>query len=129
MMRPAYISASGQFLPGEPVGNDRMADHIGVISQDGLRMGRLFLRRNRIRTRHYAMRTDGTTEWTLAKLGARAVENCLDRGGLDKKALTYLASATTQNDLMVPDSRAASRPRRESRRSKSPACKASARVR
>lgn len=102
MMRPAYISATGQFLPGAPIGNDRMADHIGAMSEEGLRMGRLFLRRNRIRTRHYAIRADGTTEWTLAKLGAAAVADCLERGGLDKKALTYLASATTQNDLMVP---------------------------
>ncbi|HTU10871.1 MAG TPA: 3-oxoacyl-[acyl-carrier-protein] synthase III C-terminal domain-containing protein [Allosphingosinicella sp.] len=102
MTRPAYISATGQFLPGEPVDNDGMAAHLGAISEEGLRMGRLFLRRNRIRGRHYAMRPDGTTEWTLAKLGAKAVHDCLDRAGLDRKALTYLASATTQNDLMVP---------------------------
>jgi 3-oxoacyl-[acyl-carrier-protein] synthase III len=101
-MRPAYISATGQLLPGEPVDNEAMAEHIGIISEEGLRMGRLFLRRNRIRTRHYAMRADGTTDWTVAGLGAAAVLDCLDRAGLDKKALTYLASATTQNDLMVP---------------------------
>lgn len=98
----AYITSTGQFLPGEPVGNDRMAEHIGVLSKEGLRMGRLFLRRNRIRTRHYAIRPDGTTDWTLAKLGAAAVEDCLARAGLDKRHLGYLASATTQNDLLVP---------------------------
>ena len=48
------------------------------------------------------MAADGTTDWTLARLGARAVEDCLERAGLDKRALGYLASATTQNDLMVP---------------------------
>lgn len=101
-MRPAFITATGQFLPGEAIGNARMADYIGIGSEEGVRMGRLFLRRNRIRNRHYAIRPDGTTDWTLAKLGAAAVDNCLDRGGLDKKELTYLASATTQNDLMVP---------------------------
>jgi 3-oxoacyl-[acyl-carrier-protein] synthase-3 len=102
MNRPAFISATGQCLPGEPVGNARMADHIGVVSAEGLRMGRLFLRRNRIRTRHYAMRADGTSDWTLARLGAAAVTDCLGRAGLDAKALTYLASATTQNDFLVP---------------------------
>ena len=79
-----------------------MAEHIGTLSEEGLRMGRLFLRRNRIRTRHYAMAPDGSTEWSVAKLGARAVEDCLARAGLDKNDLGYLASATTQNDLMVP---------------------------
>lgn len=102
MTRPAFISATGQFLPGEPVGNDAMARHIGVISDEGLRMGRLFLRRNRIQTRYYATREDGTTDLTLAKMGAKAALDCLGRAGLDRKALTYLASATTQNDLMVP---------------------------
>jgi 3-oxoacyl-[acyl-carrier-protein] synthase-3 len=102
MNRPAFISATGQCLPGEPVGNAQMANHIGIMSEEGLRMGRLFLRRNRIRTRHYAMRADGTSDWTLAKLGAAAVADCLGRAGLDRKALTYLASATTQNDFMVP---------------------------
>ena len=101
-MRPAYITATGQFLPGEPVGNGQMADHIGIGSEEGVRMGRLFLRRNRIKTRHYAMRADGTTDWTVAKLGAAAVEDCLEQAGLDKTRLSYLASATTQNDLMVP---------------------------
>ena len=101
-MRTAYISATGQCLPGEPVTNERMADHIGVLSDEGVRMGRLFLRRNRIRTRHYAMAPDGSSDWSVAKLGARAVEDCLARAGLGKNGLGYLASATTQNDLMVP---------------------------
>ncbi len=101
-MRPAFITSTGQFLPGDAVGNGQMSDYIGIGSEQGVRMGRLFLRRNRIRSRHYAIRPDGTTDWTLAKLGAAAVENCLERGGIDKKNLSYLASATTQNDLMVP---------------------------
>ena len=31
-MGDAYITASGQFLPGEPVGNKEMADYIGRLS-------------------------------------------------------------------------------------------------
>ena len=85
MNRPAYISATGQCLPGEPVGNAQMARHIGIISKEGLRMGRLFLRRNRIRTRHYAIGADGTSDWTLARLGAAAVSDCLERAGLDSE--------------------------------------------
>lgn len=98
----AYVTGSGQFLPGEPVSNDAMADYIGRLSLQAARLGRLTLRRNGIRSRHYAMRPDGTTDWTLARLGAAALDDLFARSGLDRRAVGYLATATTQNDLMVP---------------------------
>lgn len=98
----AFITASGQFLPGPPVCNDRMADHIGRLSPGAERQGRLYLRQNGIRTRHYAMRPDGTTEWTLARLGAAALEDLFARAELDRRSVGFLATATTQNDLLVP---------------------------
>lgn len=98
----AFITASGACLPGEPVDNTRMAEHIGCISPAAERRGRLALRRNRIRTRHYAIAPDGTTSWTLAKLGAAAAREALERSGLDSRKVGLLASATTQNDLLVP---------------------------
>ena len=54
-----YLTASGQFLPGDPVTNARMGDYIGRLSPNSERLGRLTLRQNRIRTRHYAMDADG----------------------------------------------------------------------
>ncbi|MDJ0275890.1 3-oxoacyl-[acyl-carrier-protein] synthase III C-terminal domain-containing protein [Sphingomonas sp. 2R-10] len=98
----AYITASGQHLPGPPVGNDAMADHIGVLTDAGRRAGRLFLRGNGIRTRHYAIRPDGTTDWTLATLGAAALDDLFARAEADRRAIGFLATATTQNDLLVP---------------------------
>lgn len=98
----AYVTSSGQFLPGEPVGNDAMVEHIGRLSPAAERLGRLTLRQNRIRTRHYAMRADGGTDWTLAKLGARAASAALERSGMAPREIGFLATATTQNDVMVP---------------------------
>ena len=98
----AYITASGQFLPGEPVPNDRMADYIGHLSPQAERMGRLVLRQNRIATRHYAMKPDGSTDWTIARMLAEASRNALADAEIDPKAIGYLATSTTQNDLMVP---------------------------
>lgn len=97
-----YVTASGQFLPGEPVTNDRMADHIGRLSPQAERMGRLVLRQNRIKTRHYAMQPDGSTEWTIAKMMGAAMRDTLDNAEIDAKQIGYLATSTTQNDLMVP---------------------------
>ncbi|MCM8556420.1 3-oxoacyl-[acyl-carrier-protein] synthase III C-terminal domain-containing protein [Sphingomicrobium sediminis] len=101
-MRDAYITGAGQFLPGDPVDNSRMIGHIGRLSPRAERLGRLVLRQNGIKTRHYAMRPDGTTDWTVAKMAAEAVGAALDDAGLDRKAATYLAAATTQNDFLVP---------------------------
>ncbi|MBT0669302.1 3-oxoacyl-ACP synthase [Novosphingobium profundi] len=98
----AYITGSGQFLPGEPVPNTRMADHIGRLSAQAERLGRLTLRRNGIRTRHYAMTPEGTTDWTLARLGAAALDDLFTRAPRDRREIGYLATATTQNDLLVP---------------------------
>lgn len=97
-----YVTASGQFLPGEPVSNDRMADHIGRLSPQAERMGRLVLRQNRIKTRHYAMQPDGSTAWTIAKMMGAAMRDTLDNAEIDAKQIGYLATSTTQNDLMVP---------------------------
>jgi 3-oxoacyl-[acyl-carrier-protein] synthase III len=99
---PAFITTSGQFLPGLPVRNAEIADHIGRISSASERRGRLFLRQNGIHTRHYAIRPDGTTAWTLAALAAEAIDDLFGRAETDRKSVGFLATATTQNDLMVP---------------------------
>ena len=93
----AFITASGQFLPGPPVGNAAMPDHIGRLSPEAERVGRLTLRQNGIRSRHYA-----TAEWTVAKLAAAAARDALSNAEIDARDIGMLATATTQNDLMVP---------------------------
>ncbi|MEN3952082.1 3-oxoacyl-[acyl-carrier-protein] synthase III C-terminal domain-containing protein [Iodidimonas sp. SYSU 1G8] len=79
-----------------------MADHIGRLSPEAERLGRLTLRQNRIRTRHYAIRPDGSSDWTVARLAARAVDDVLGGAELDAADVGFLATATTQNDTMVP---------------------------
>ena len=98
----AYLTAGGQFLPGPPIGNDRMGQFIGSLSDRSDRLGRMVLRQNGIRARHYALREDGSTEWTLARLAAEAARHCLSRAEIDASELGLLATATTQNDVMVP---------------------------
>ena len=101
-MQPVYVTASAQFLPGPPVGNAAMADHIGRLSPEAERLGRLTLRQNRIRSRHYAIRADGGTDWTVAKLAGRAVRGVLADAQIGSSDIGYLATATTQNDMIVP---------------------------
>ncbi|MBX9813559.1 MAG: 3-oxoacyl-ACP synthase [Proteobacteria bacterium SG_bin5] len=101
-MDKVFITATGQFLPGPPVPNEAMIDYIGRLSPAAERLGRLTLRQNRIKTRHYAIRPDGGSDWTLATLAGAAVRSVLATAEIDPRAIGFLASATTQNDLMVP---------------------------
>ncbi|WP_420138560.1 3-oxoacyl-[acyl-carrier-protein] synthase III C-terminal domain-containing protein [Sphingomonas sp.] len=98
----AYVTGSGQCLPGPPISNAQMEAHIGHLSPRARRMGQLMLRRNGIRSRHYAIDAEGRSDWTVAKLGAAAIADLLSRANLDPAAIGFLATATTQNDLMVP---------------------------
>jgi 3-oxoacyl-[acyl-carrier-protein] synthase-3 len=99
-MQPVYVTATAQCLPGAPVGNDAMVDYIGRLSPEAERLGRLTLRQNRIRGRHYAIRPDGSSDWTVAKLAGQAVRGVLAE--TDPRRVGFLATATTQNDLLVP---------------------------
>jgi 3-oxoacyl-[acyl-carrier-protein] synthase-3 len=101
-MQPVYVTASAQCLPGAPVGNNAMVDYIGRLSPEAERLGRLTLRQNRIKTRHYAIRPDGGSDWTVAKLAGTAVRNLIDGAEIDINEIGFLATATTQNDLLVP---------------------------
>ena len=101
-MQAAFITRTTQFLPGPPIGNDAMGAFIGSVSPVSDRYGRLVLRQNRIRSRHYAIRPDGTSDWTVAGLGAEAVRALLAEAEVDVRAIGFLATATTQNDLLVP---------------------------
>lgn len=101
-MRDVYLTAAGSFLPGPPVTNDRMVDHIGVIDDQSERLGRLILRQNRIETRHYALNDRGEASHSNAALAALAVEEALNNGGYDLSELDLLSTSTTQGDLIVP---------------------------
>lgn len=98
----AYITALGSYLPGPAVDNASMEDYIGRISPEASRRGRLALRQNKIKTRHYAIKPDGSTDYTTAKLAAYAVNDLFARAESDMRAVDYLATATTQNDFLVP---------------------------
>ena len=88
-MHNVFVTKTSQFLPGPPVGNGEMADYIGRLTPAAERLGRLTLRQNRIRSRHYAIRPDGSSDWTVAKLAAEAVR------GLVTEADRKLSNAYT----------------------------------
>jgi 3-oxoacyl-[acyl-carrier-protein] synthase III len=101
-LRDAFITGSGVFLPGEPVSNDRMEDFIGRIGGRRSSVGQRALRWNGIGTRHYALTPAGEFLHSNASMSAAAVMAALRDAGLGREALQFLATATTQGDLLVP---------------------------
>ena len=106
-LREVYITGLGAHLPGPPVSNDRMEDHIGRVHGKGSVVGRRALRWNGIETRHYALSPDGAVLDTNAGMTAKAVSAALDHAGLGLGDLGHLATATTQGDYLVPGHAAA----------------------
>lgn len=101
-LRDVFITGAGAFLPGEPVSNDRMENHLGrVCGRDSL-LGKRALRWNGVESRHYALDANGKVLHTNADMCARAVRAALDDAQLDRSALSYLSAATTQGDYLVP---------------------------
>jgi 3-oxoacyl-[acyl-carrier-protein] synthase-3 len=102
LLRDAYITGAGAFLPGPPVPNDRIEDHIGRIGGRGSLLGGRVLRWNGVQTRHYALGRDGRPTHSNAGMCAEAVRQAIADAGLGLEDLTFLAAATTQGDYLVP---------------------------
>jgi 3-oxoacyl-[acyl-carrier-protein] synthase-3 len=92
----------GKFLPGPPVGNDEIEDHIGRVGGKPSRLRARILRQNGIRSRHYATRRDGEAPLWNHDLAARATLDALARGSVAAGEVEFLAAATSQGDLLAP---------------------------
>jgi 3-oxoacyl-[acyl-carrier-protein] synthase-3 len=100
--RPCYITSVGKFLPGEPVGNDRIEARLGQVGPKPSGLRERVLRQNRIETRYYAIDDHQRTTHTNAQMAARAVRDCIAHSALDLKAIQLLVAATSQGDLPLP---------------------------
>jgi 3-oxoacyl-[acyl-carrier-protein] synthase-3 len=97
-----FITGAGAHLPGPPVACDHMEDHLGRIGGRDSLFGARALRWNGVRTRHYAIDTQGRISDSNAGMCAKAVTAALDDAGLGLDRLQYLSAATTQGDWLVP---------------------------
>jgi hypothetical protein len=96
-MTQAYITGTGAFLPGDPVGKAELAARFGDGTTRETAVRDRVLAANEIRTRHYA--EPGMLNEELA---ARAVERALQDRGLPAEQIGMLATGTAQGDLRVP---------------------------
>ena len=102
MSIPAYITASGNYLPGQPIGNEEMESYLGAVNGKESRLRKKILKSNGIVNRHYAMDREQRSTHQNSELAANAIVDCLRKSTIDKSKVDMLAVATTQGDLPLP---------------------------
>ncbi|MBX2858894.1 MAG: beta-ketoacyl-ACP synthase III [Cellvibrionaceae bacterium] len=98
----AYLTSTGRFLPGPPINNDQIEDHLGRVHGKPSRLKAKILASNGIKTRHYAIDKLQQTQYLNCDMGANAARDCLQRCGLRVSEIEMLAAATSQGDLVLP---------------------------
>lgn len=97
-----YINALGKFLPGKPVCNEEIENYLGLIGGKPSRLKSRILKQNGIQTRHYALEPCGKVNFSNYELAAKAIENALANSEIESKNIQFLATATSQSDLLAP---------------------------
>jgi 3-oxoacyl-[acyl-carrier-protein] synthase III len=98
----AYITATGRFLPGDPVPNHEIEDYIGKAGLASSDLRGMILANSGIKTRHYAIDKNQQTVFSNTQMAAAAVREAVGRAGLGPDDVEMLAAATTGPDLMGP---------------------------
>jgi 3-oxoacyl-[acyl-carrier-protein] synthase-3 len=98
----AYITSTGAFLPGPPIGNDEIEDVLGYVEGRSSRLKARILKSNGIQTRHYAIDRSQRTTHSNAQMAVAAAKQCLDASPVPVRSIGMLSCATTQGDMVVP---------------------------
>ncbi|WP_280270070.1 beta-ketoacyl synthase N-terminal-like domain-containing protein [Nocardia wallacei] len=98
----AYITATGRFLPGEPITNDEVEEYIGKAGRASSDLKDQILQNSGIKTRYYAIDKQQQTVHSNAAMAANAVRHAVERAGIRPEQVEMLAAATTLPDLLGP---------------------------
>ncbi len=102
LMKSAYITSIGAFLPGEAVNNEEVEEILGLLGTRGSKIKDRILRDNGIRSRHYSLDREKKSRFSNAEMAARAIQATLETSDTEAKEINYLATATSQSDLPLP---------------------------
>src|SRR6056297_963943 len=101
-MRDVYINRISKFLPNQPVSNDKMEDFLGKISGKPSKAKNIILRSNKIKTRYYAMDTNGQATHTNAQLAAKSIKELFRDNPAELKEIEMLTAGTSSPDQLMP---------------------------
>ena len=97
-----YITRTSSFYPNDPVSNEEMEEFLGIINEQTSKSRRIVLRNNGIKSRHYAIRKDGTPTHTNAEMVALAIRNLFQRDINEIKEVELISCGTSSPDQMMP---------------------------
>jgi len=97
-----YLTATGAFYPGEPVGNDRIDDYVAPLNRASARIKRRILADNGIETRYYATDPNGHTRFGATTMATEAIRACLNEAELVPGDIDLLCTGTSGADATLP---------------------------
>jgi 3-oxoacyl-[acyl-carrier-protein] synthase III len=97
-----YVTATGAFYPGEPVGNDRIDEYVAPLNGASPRLKRRILAENGIQQRYYATGPDGKTRYGAAQMATAAIRACLAAAGVTPGDVDMLCTGTSGGDAALP---------------------------
>jgi 3-oxoacyl-[acyl-carrier-protein] synthase III len=97
-----YLTGSGVFLPGEPVGNDALDQFIAPLDARSTRIKRRILADNGITSRHYAIDAEGRTLHSVSEMAAHAARSALRDAGVSLSDVSALCTGSSGGDLAMP---------------------------
>jgi 3-oxoacyl-[acyl-carrier-protein] synthase III len=97
-----YLTATGAFFPGEPVGNDRIDEFVAPLNGTSARLKRRILAENGIEQRYYSTGPDGQTRFSATQMAAAAIRECLDAAQVPLDAVDMLCTGTSGGDAALP---------------------------
>jgi 3-oxoacyl-[acyl-carrier-protein] synthase III len=95
-----FLTATGSYLPGDPVSNDRICDFLGKLDGES-DVAQSVLAMNGISQRHYAQDERQRATQDVYDLARRGVQACL-AASTPRQPITYLAAGTTYAPLAAP---------------------------
>lgn len=101
MTNQVFISRVAKFLPNEPVGNEEIEDHLGLIDGKPSRARRIILRNNGIKTRYYVVGKDGSFSHNNAQLTVEAIRG-LEGRDFKLEDIQVLTCGTSAPDQSLP---------------------------
>lgn len=97
-----FISGVGHYLPGPKINNDEMDEFIGLVNKQSARIKKKILAENGIISRHYGIKSDGSSRHSMAEMGAEATRRALQNANLEVSDIDFLATGTVSGDVIVP---------------------------
>lgn len=101
-MKQVYIVGTGEFLPNEPVENDAIPSHLGLVSPGLERVRHAVLRQNGIGQRYYAADSSGRPTHTATEMACRAVLAACEAANRPLESVDFLTAGSTIPDLFLP---------------------------